>query len=150
MAGQKNKLQTYRKFKLAFKFENYLSTMKNIDMRTHLIKFRTSSHKLLIETGRTNKGYIAVADRKFQVCNAGDIEDEEHFLVECSGYSNLRNYLIKSMVEVFPDIKNLKKSELFIWIMASRNSIIYNNLAYFIQKATSIRRNNIIHPDTSN
>ena len=68
---KKNKLQTYRKFQLVFEFKQYISTMKNIDMRTYLINFRTSSHKLLIETGRTPKGYIAVTDRKCQLCNSG-------------------------------------------------------------------------------
>ncbi len=144
--SQKNKLRTYRKFKLAFEFEEYISNIKNIDIRSCYVKFRTSCHKLHIETGRTTKGYTPVSERFCNVCKSGVIEDEEHFLLECPIYKDLRNRMMVNVKGVFPGANDLDKGELFIWLMASRNYTVYANLAYFVQKAMTLRQS-ILNPD---
>ena len=45
-------LRTYRDFKSIFMFEKYLTHASNDSDRRNLARFRTSSHKLLIEYGR--------------------------------------------------------------------------------------------------
>ena len=50
--GQKNKLRTYRKFKIEFEREKYLECLLNDEYRNILLKFRVSCHGLFIETGR--------------------------------------------------------------------------------------------------
>ncbi len=143
---QKNKLRTYRKFKLSFEYEDYLSKIKNIDARLQLTRFRTSCHRLHIETGRTTKGYTPVSERVCNLCNTGAIEDEEHFLLQCSTYNDLRNVLMSNITDIFPGATDLSQGELFGWLMASKNDKAINSTAVYVQKAMSLRHN-IIAPE---
>ena len=45
---QKNKLRTFRKFKLTHDYENYLTNVRNINHRVAITKLRLSNHKLAI------------------------------------------------------------------------------------------------------
>ncbi len=47
----------------------------------NVVKFRTSNHKLPIETGRWNG--IERSERKCNLCNLKDIGDEFHYLLIC-------------------------------------------------------------------
>ena len=48
---KKNKLRTFRKFKLTHDYENYLTNVRNINHRVAITKLRLSNHKLAIEIG---------------------------------------------------------------------------------------------------
>ena len=50
--GHKNKLRTYRTFKIEYEMEPYLCFLNNSQFRHYLARFRCSAHKLLVETGR--------------------------------------------------------------------------------------------------
>ena len=83
-----NKLRTYSKFKTIFKQEEYLN-IKDFKMRSILTHFRISAHKLEIETGRyviTNPK-TPLENRLCKQCNLSEIEDEEHFLINCPKYT---------------------------------------------------------------
>ncbi len=54
------KLRTYKLFKDEFKFENYLSSTKNLNHTLALFRFRISSHNLRIETGHYTRPQIPV------------------------------------------------------------------------------------------
>jgi len=58
-----NKLRTHTHFKNDFKFEPYLCNIKIQQHRYDLTKFRTSSHKLNIETGRYCRPPIPLENR---------------------------------------------------------------------------------------
>ena len=73
------KLRTYKLFKTQFNEEKYLSTIKNVEWKLCLIKFRVSSHNLLIETGRHCN--VKVENRICKHCKLNEIEDEKHFLM---------------------------------------------------------------------
>jgi hypothetical protein len=45
-------LDSYRLFKQVHEYEHYLSAVLPTKFRTALVKFRVSSHALLIESGR--------------------------------------------------------------------------------------------------
>ena len=58
-------------------------------MRSILTHFRISAHKLEIETGRyviTNPK-TPLENRLCKQCNLSEIEDEEHFLINCPKYT---------------------------------------------------------------
>ena len=58
-------------------------------LRYSLTRLRVSSHRLNIECGRwTRPNIIPVNERKCQNCNV--LEDEYHFVLECSLYNELR------------------------------------------------------------
>jgi hypothetical protein len=75
-----DKCVTYRTFKTILTFENYLVQLpKNI--ATPLVKFRTSNHKLPVETGR----YTDVVHhlRHCNLCDDAKLGDEYHVMLEC-------------------------------------------------------------------
>ncbi len=53
-------IRIYKLFKEELKFENYLSSMKNLNHTLALFGFRISSHNLRIETGRYTRPKITV------------------------------------------------------------------------------------------
>jgi hypothetical protein len=81
----------YRLFKENFEFENYFRVLEDKDIYT-LCKFRTTNHKLPIETDRWNN-----IDRVNRICTKCDnitIGDEYHYIMECEHFSNFRNRFI--------------------------------------------------------
>ena len=52
-------------------------------------KILCSSHKLHIETGRHTN--TPREERTCQLCSSNEIESEDHFIVNCEAYANIRN-----------------------------------------------------------
>ena len=69
--------------------------MKNISVRQQVTKFRLSAHRLAIETGR----YIGLheEDRRCEFC-PGRVEDEVHFLFECTLLRHLRQRFLEPLI----------------------------------------------------
>jgi hypothetical protein len=51
------------KFKFIFRYETYISDIRKISHRNILTRFRTSNHKLYIETGRYTRSITPVENR---------------------------------------------------------------------------------------
>ena len=72
-----------------FQFQKYLDLLKIEKYRKGLYKLRVCSHRLEIETGRWAKpNKIPLDNRKCMICNV--LEDEFHFVLECSFYKDLK------------------------------------------------------------
>ena len=99
---------TYRIFKINFNLENYLLNLFP-HYRNTMTKFRTSNHKLPIETGRWTD--IARSDRKCMLCDLNEIGDEFHYLFKCNYLKKERNHLINSYYYVRPNV--MKFEQLF-------------------------------------
>ena len=84
------KLQFYQNFRKGHDAENYLEMILSFDQRRQLTKFRLSSHKLVIETGRYSKPKTPVQQKLCVLCNRNEIETEKHLFLKCSLYSKLR------------------------------------------------------------
>ena len=71
--------------------ENYLK-IPGFQQRRHISKLRCSDHVLEIEKGRHKKGNTRtlIQERICTLCNNGEVEDEEHFLLKCGIYKSLR------------------------------------------------------------
>ena len=82
-----SRTQFYDKIKTKFSFENYLE-IPNFFQRQAIAKLRCSDHKLEIEKGRHNK--VPKEERLCRVCDSGEIETEEHFLIKCKFYDILK------------------------------------------------------------
>ena len=65
-----------RKFKLIFRYKTYISNIRNISHRNILTRFRTSNHKLYIETGRYTRSITPVENRICSNCNSKSVEYE--------------------------------------------------------------------------
>ena len=78
-----------------------LHVVSNFKHRKALSKLRVSDHKLNIEVGRHTK--LSLSERICTFCNVV-IEDEKHFLLECTVYiyENLRKTLFDDIVTDLP------------------------------------------------
>lgn len=82
------RLESYALFKHNLNIEPYLNIITESKFRTALCRFRTSSHDLLIESGR----YVNQPrnERICTNCNLNFIENEYHFLLICPKFRELR------------------------------------------------------------
>ena len=110
--------------------------------RTALSKLRLSSHRLEVETGRwARPNAIPFSERVCNVCNK--LEDEFHFVLECSIYFDIRKLYINSYYFKRPNM--FKMVELF----NTTNKKHLRNLSVYIYKAFEIRRNVMFVRDVS-
>jgi len=72
----------------SFEFEPYLDKLVSRNLRSCITKLRLCAHNLRIHTGRYE--HLDRNVRYCQVCNIHEIEDEFHFVFNCSLYNNLR------------------------------------------------------------
>ena len=89
-----SKLRTYALFKTEPGLEKYLTDVKNVSLRQHVTKLRLSNHRLEIETGRHDG--IDQCNRLCKFC-PNEIEDEAHFLFQCSLSSHLRSRYLEPL-----------------------------------------------------
>jgi len=86
-----------------FKFQPYLNVCGITKFRYYLTRIRVSSHRHYIESGRWAKpNPVPVEHRKCTICNT--LEDEYHFLLECSIYTNLRCQYIPRYLRFKPNM----------------------------------------------
>lgn len=124
---EKSKLRTYRIFKNIFKEEPYLTSVKNKEFRVALTQLRISAHRLAIETGRYAK--LDVNQRICVVCDDNKIEDEIHFLMECSGLSSIRNPVMNDITTRYKNFKTLSIENKFAWLLSNEEPWVCKAIA---------------------
>ncbi len=137
------KLRTYKLFKNEFRLENYLLDLKDIRYQISLARFRTSSHRLRIETGRYDKPITPVENRKCRHCDLDALEDELHFLLVCPLYSTERRVLIDKCNEFFTDFDTLNNNDKFKLIMGNKDKEIISCVAQYIHQSFNIRNSQV-------
>ena len=90
-----NKLFFFAKIYKEFKLQEYLSFKLPVSITKELTKLRVSAHSLLIEKGRYFRPKLEYKNRLCIQCN--NVEDEEHFLLFCNKFSNLRLQLFQNL-----------------------------------------------------
>ena len=93
---ERSSLQLYRNVYKAthsdYSYSDYLSKVKCYPHRRLISRFRCGCHGLHVDTGRFGKGMEQLTREK-RVCHAclsDSVEDEHHFLFDCSAYSQIR------------------------------------------------------------
>ena len=84
------KLDFFKQFKQNFSPEPFLDSLNNFNIKRDCMKFRTSSHCLMVETGRYSRPKIKRENRICTLCNTKEVEDERHLIFHFNGYSELR------------------------------------------------------------
>jgi len=111
----KNKIETstkldfYRTFKRDYKAEDYLDLTPVISTKRDYTKFRTSNHKLAVETLRYKRPVVPREQRICEFCNQNEIEDENHMIFSCNTYEDMRETYfekIGTFLDINPKIKN--------------------------------------------
>ena len=132
----KNKLRTYRQIKSDMNFENYLEDIKNPQYRSAMTKLRISAHILHIETGRYTN--TTLSSRTCPVCKQGEIEDEEHFLLRCTGYQNERKEPFNKL-----NIYSGSSMDNLIKILKIKDTNKLVEISTFIQQGFKIREHHL-------
>jgi hypothetical protein len=138
-----NKLRTYCKFKNAFAMENYLLASDNKSERSALCKLRISAHKLMFEVGRHIRPKIKADRRYCKFCNDGSIEDEKHFILNCSIYENERKVFFSKLRNILPGISSIASDpKAFLHIILTcyhGDSELCNLIPKYVKKCMDIR-----------
>ena len=111
-------LWSYSLYKHGLYFESYLNSISNVRHRTAKTKLRTSLHVLEIERGWYTVPKTAVYDRLCKTCY--QIEDEEHFLINCKKYdpfdeNSILKYLLEPLNSHYWTIKKSLYSSCRVW-----------------------------------
>jgi len=102
-----NKLRTYARFKFSLAQETYLSVNMPRKMRSFLSRFRMGVAPLQIEIGR-RRDQEDVAARACPVCGAA-VEDEQHFLMACPLYEDVRRGLLEETERVLQAVAHRRR-----------------------------------------
>ena len=78
-----------------FQIQESLSFNLPNSLTNALTKLRISAHSLLIEKGRHFRPKLERKNRLCRICN--EIEDEEHFLLYCQKFTDLRSELFTKL-----------------------------------------------------
>ncbi len=126
------KMRTYITLKTHFQKEDYLN-LTDRHLRTAMTRLRISAHNLLIERGRYIRPPLAVEERTCPVCANGQVEDELHFMTQCTKYESDRNKLYSDITNICPNFEYLSPKEKFTYMLTADGSIV-RHVAKFIGK----------------
>ena len=103
----------------------YLENLNVFKYMQAMSKLRMSSHRLAIESGRwTRPNIIPVNERKCTRCKL--VEDEYHFILECTIYIDLRKKYIPKYFWKRPSMFK------FVELLNTTNMKILRNLRFLI------------------
>ena len=134
---KKGKLRTFYSFKSVFQKEINLDVVRDRSHQQALTKLRISAHKLEIENGRYSKK--SIADRLCKKCFQNKVEDETHFICDCSCYESERFKLFDYIKQETPNFASLNSFDKMIWLMTCVNSYILNMFAKYVYTCFSLR-----------
>ena len=127
--GKNPKLRTYCTFKTEFGVEAYLLGLIDSKLIKILSGFRMSCHLLAIEKGRHQKPKVPVEDRVCVYCDKNAIEDEKHFLMECTLYDDIRETFFEkrsSLNLVNNDFKTIMTCDKSLFYLAKALTSMFN------------------------
>jgi hypothetical protein len=133
-----SKLTNYCKFKSEYGAESYIYKIHNRAHRSVFAQMRCGILPLKIETGRYTQ--IPVEFRICIFCNDNVVEDENHFLFECSLYSEVRQkfwIIFENLSPGFRQKTNDEKISLFM------NRNLVKTAGEYVYECYSHRKKNL-------
>lgn len=126
------KLDTYFGFKTNFVMEPYLS-LSSFHHRRALCKLRISAHNLRIESERYNKAkHLTREERICNHCSLNKIENEIHFLTQCTLYNSERLQFFNTISDKNRNFSLLNDNDKANWLLMQENLDVLLSLAAFI------------------
>jgi len=132
------KLRTYRSFKSVFCVESYVIKILSRKRRSLLAKLRMGILPLAIETGRWRS--LPIDERICVLCNENQIEDEAHFMFECSFYEGHRAEFLSTIANYCQDFLSMDMCDKWKMIMSEE---IVNHTCQYLEKIFEIRQNHM-------
>ncbi len=120
------KMELYLHLKRDYKPAEYLSCVKDHKLRKTLTKYRLSDHCLAIETAQTKMA----ATRTDTVCSQKELETEEHFLLHCDYYHNIRAAYFPKLQQIKPNLMALPNAEKLSHILGENSKMITTAARY--------------------
>lgn len=130
----KPKLRTFNLFKTKCEIEPYLKYTLDKHKRSLFAQFRTGILPLKIETGRFSR--LPLDERVCEMCNLTKIEDEFHFLCECTIYEDIRNKYYDTVMRRYPEFNDLIDKNRFKFLV----TIGWRETVNYIVNAWNIRK----------
>ncbi len=122
---QVKKLTYFHSIKSDYKLAPYLSIIKGYGQRKLLTKYRLSEHSLCVEMGRHKQSWRPRELRLCSHCTDRLIEDELHFLTECSKYKHIRDAYFKQIALVSPEFQQTSNTEKLSYILREKEKCIH-------------------------
>ena len=124
--------------------EPYLTNIDNKQHRKVITQLRLSSHNLNIES---KQGTIQNPnDRKCNMCNLSEAEDEKHFLVTCPAYAAERKELFLVAKSQSSHTDNYDNQQWLIWLLSNENKTICKAVGKYVYQCSEIRKQQINKP----
>ena len=133
-------LRTYSLFKNDFFIEHHLESITDFRYRTATTKLRCSSHALEIERRRYQNPKVPRDLRLCLVCQV--VEDEEHFVTNCSINQAERRLLYSKISCKVPRFSTLSNVDIFLYLLTNNDPQILTWFGKFVHQSF-IARNNI-------
>ena len=97
-----NKLRLYKTIKGSFSPEPYILQINNRNQRAWLSRFRTSAHRLRIETGRHISPVTPLHKRICVYCDCNKIDTEQHAILHCKTFNIKRQCFLARVKIIVP------------------------------------------------
>lgn len=123
--AQINKLKYFHKIKSDYQLAPYLIKIKDYRQRKLLAKYRLSDHSLYIETGRHKQSWTARELRLCSNCSEGVVEDELHFLTQCSKYNNIREMYFTQIGQILPEFQQASHIDKLCYILGEKEKCVH-------------------------
>ena len=132
--NNKPKLRTYILFKSDLLLEDYVKYHMHKRHRSLFAQFRLGILPLYIETGRYDN--TPVANRICKLCDSRAIEDEFHFLMQCSRYTEFREVLYNKSSNLIDNFYSYNDNEKFVLLCKYAHKYV----SQFIENAYNKRK----------
>ena len=118
----KNKIPV-RTLKTKFEMEQYLNTVKHQAYRKAITKLRLGTHDLRIQKGKyeNNGGPIPVEQRICKQCSLNQVENEHHFIGNCTKYTDTRNTYFNQISAIDDIFAKLDINDKITYILEAKN-----------------------------
>lgn len=126
-----SKCDQYYLYKNSHDIEKYLRILPP-QLAIELCRFRTSNHKLEVETLRYVRPLVPRIDRKCTKCNLNETGNELHCLLVCPAFRDIRNKYI--------DLKftNRVSFHKYLNLMSSKSPTVLLHLALFVRESMKV------------
>ena len=132
--NNKPKLRTYILFKSDLNLEDYVKYHMHKRHRSLFAQFRVGILPLYIETGRYDN--TPLATRICKLCDSDALEDEFHFLMQCSRYTEFREVLFSKSSYLIENFFSHSDNEKFVLLCKYSHKYV----SQFIENAYDKRK----------
>ena len=103
------------------------------------MRIETGRHERKLNTVSGKLELLPRCERLCQHCSHYLIENELHFVLECTLYNSPRLEFLENLFQKFTNLRNINLENLFIWIMSNEDLDFNAVFSVFLDKIFQIR-----------